>query len=253
MGREKMIFTEKKKIANAKEKEIRLEKSLDLRNRLIEKGIVGVIVVIVALVANSALEKYKSEEKQSLFLLQSRLYAITEIRELNSKMHKIQHELIYVMPDDDTETMLNKRIKLLQYQNILEEFVNVFNKWGVIFSGNFESVIQGYMTIHVAIAFNEVTLKPDYWGFLVDLEESFNVITKNVINEEILDHKDEGTGDTFLLNIWNRKKLTNPNAAKNYFNENLLKWRARHQKEIDEAVPPVKYDEVINNTPIEGS
>ena len=235
------------------ETRIRLEKRLELRNIVWDKIIVGSIVAGAIFAGNLALEDYKiSKERemellrdtrsQSQYLLQSRLAAIIDLREAYSKMNRDLYLLTFELPPgpDHDEA---RRTTIIAYRTDLAAFVDVFNKWGALFSNKLDLSLQYHTALHQALAFNQIPYSADYYGFMMGLYASFDELTRTSLREEVFGEPANPESDMFHPLPWKREQFVQQNAAESYFVENWKIWQNRNSAEV-EATP-------IPTTPVE--
>lgn len=83
---------------------LRLEKRLDLRNRITEKLLLGLILVgagaWLAHYSERRLQEHHAQHAYTQFLLESRLKAITQLREIHSDMSSSRYMLTFEIPSD---------------------------------------------------------------------------------------------------------------------------------------------------------
>jgi len=230
-----------------KEDEIRLEKCLELRNLLIDKLIIGVFIACVVGASYFALEAYKSSkakeievykdtQSQKHYLLESRLSAIFELREIHSNMEEILYKLMFELPanhghQDERQTMVDK------YREDVSRLIHTYNKWGALFSDDLDLALQRHLAVHQAFAYNQVSFSPDYYEFMVNMGLAFYELTQVALHEEGFGEKVEMNPDLFQPAEWSREKMMLGAAA--YFQATWGKWRAEREKDIENTPIPL--------------
>jgi hypothetical protein len=231
---------------NANESHIRLEKCLELRNLVIDKIILSLIVASVVLAGHFGLESYKStkameveayKETQSerKALLQNRLNALFELRKAHSKMDEDLYKLIFEVPNDDRHQ--SERAQLMEhYKADLSSFIHAFNKWGALFSDELDLSLQYHASVHQAFAYSQVPFSPDYYELMMEMGIAFERLTRTALHEEGFGSPVVLPSNSFQPLAWTRQQMLL--GAEAYFQANWTKWLQERMKEIQSQPAP---------------
>ena len=149
---------------------------LEIRRIWLDKFLFAVLIAIAVFIGNLVFEGYKSDLAKTQFLLEKRLEALMDLRvsfsNLGQRAFAEAYKIGPAQPDD--------------YAQEVYAFMHIINRWGHLFSDDFNQKLNHYAWIHQAVAGTEIQLNRKQWGFMIDLGQAFDSDTRTALNVEVL-------------------------------------------------------------------
>jgi len=196
---------------------------------VIDKVILTAIIGLFIFGSKWLLEDYKSDLTKQQFLLESRLDAIRDLRQIYAVLHDDLYSIAYG-PKENRGQLIG------DYQGHIRDFLAIGNKWGALFPDEFDRSLNYHLQIHIAVAQDMVEFTPNQWAFAIDVSRNFDAITRNAL-WKALDETSPIPKDVFPLEQWTHEKLQKQGPA-NYYNSNLQKWQAAHNRAVEQVPIP---------------
>jgi hypothetical protein len=212
---------------------------LEMRRMLIDKLLIGALIVLTGLIANMVVEGYKSEMTKSQFLLDKRLTALKEMRVVYSRLTKHANDLIYSTKPDARPEFLK------EYSKDVVAFIDIGNAWGFLFSERFNNDVNRYLWIHEAAASAQITITKEHEEFVDAISAAFDLSTKTALTVEVFGSPEPPQAGYFHVNEWAPDRIHKDGLDK-FFLENFAKWKAEKQR--TNIVPPVSRPSAGGNT-----
>jgi hypothetical protein len=200
----------------------RFDFKLQLIKIFFDKVLLGLVVVVLALGADMVLENYKDDMVKKRFLLESRLNGILAIRESYDKLSNCVYTYCHKIPVEENDRT--------NYQNNIDDFIKITNRWGVLFSDDFRIVINRHTWLHDGIASTDGNdFSTGYWAFAVDVFNSFDDMARRALWKEIDGDSEKPKPGLFTLVEWDSSKASK-HTGKEYLDENIKKWKQFRSK-----------------------
>lgn len=202
-------------------KRLDYEHSLSKKRIYIEKGLLAVVVILVALLGNVYLEKQKFIQERSRFLLDSRLLALQDIRYAYSALSNDLMQQIYSQEITDE--------RRAQYKNHIDAYVNALNKWGMLFSDNFSVLANHHSWLHQAPARGDKALPKTYYAFVAAAFDDFDNLTRSALLMDSIGFEEKELPRIVDFEIWDAQRIDNEGFQK-FFDETYKRWKSMKRK-----------------------
>jgi hypothetical protein len=185
---------------------------LDVRKLVIDKLLIGALLIIVGFAANFTIEQYRARSTKERFLLEKKLEAMQLINQDYFSMH--QTFISLAQKEDLIQghyTLLNKK---------LNSFISVWTNNNVISSTHFSKQME-YMTwLYTALFKKDLANMRVYRVFFFDVYATFN----SLVREEMGFPRNEGDV-SFDFVEWAKEQAELKGVDK-YLDENFEKWQS---------------------------
>lgn len=191
--------------------QLRYEHKLQLQRLILDKLLIGLLILIVGFAANLIIERYRVQSTRERFLLEKKLEAIQKISEAYFSMHNTFDGLML-------RTHLNDgHYKSMRTQ--IDDFINVWTHNSVILSSRFTKQMDYVTWIYIALAGMELEKMRDYRVFFFDVYSRFYSLTKEELGLE-----QEESSSQFGFVEWPVEKA-DAMGADLYLEANYKKWQ----------------------------
>lgn len=194
---------------------------LDVVKIIIDKLLIGLIIVAAGFLANKYIEDYRSKLTVQKFLMDKKLEAIQSISESYS----------YLFSTFDKYSLENNGNKLPdnyneQYEQSADKLIEASNRWAPLLSDDYNKQIEYY--IWILTAFKDVSKAKPYRDFISDLDQKFKLMCAREIRSEKL-----STNEDFSFNNWTRNDIESK-GVEVFFTENFNKWKQwKHNEKVN--------------------
>jgi hypothetical protein len=147
---------------------------LDMKKMIVDKLLLGLVILTVGFFANMAIERYRSSLTEAKFLLEKRLEAVQAICKAYSDMFNTY----------DEATVVRKPVKKVKERFVRQtsSFQESATRWGVTLSKEFSLQLNYFAWIYIALQEHLDTEK--YRDFVFDLNEHFHLLCRREIGTE---------------------------------------------------------------------
>lgn len=163
-----------------------LETRHEIYQSLVDKLLIGVIVLVAALYLNVALEDHKSELAHDRALWDKRLTAMIDLRvDYNACLENLFEfwKASGGYRDEPTaHTLLELEKRKLEFRKALSVFLSNSNKWGVLFDTKFENELRNHYYILSSFLKIDGDRAFDVPAFVSGLADNFDSHTTNALN-----------------------------------------------------------------------
>jgi hypothetical protein len=193
------------------EESIKLEHKLEVRRILIDKLLLGIVLLILAFVTKLIIANYRSGLTQERFLLENRLSALKDIREAYSKLSLDFFNLANANKAERQQILADSK-------KDFDKFTNLTNNCLILFSKKFDKRIRFHYWIFQAPFYDQINITPDHLDFLSYIAEDFDNLTRTALWEETLGRKQivDSSGFTFI----------DKENSKDFFVANFANWQS---------------------------
>lgn len=195
---------------NEKQQALYIHK-LEIRKIVLDKLLVGALVIIVGFAANFAIERYRVQSTKERFLLEKRLEAIQLITNA------------YMSMQNNFDSSMNKsyisdgdKIKL---RKDVDDFISVWTQNCVILSEHFTLQMDFVTWNYIALASLDLEIMKQYKEYFFDVYYKFYALTR-----EELDLPEKSTLVSFEFLPWSVNKA-NDLGPQSYLEENFKQWQ----------------------------
>ncbi|MBI4632693.1 MAG: hypothetical protein HY742_02210 [Deltaproteobacteria bacterium] len=147
---------------------------LDIRRMIVDKLLLGLVIIAVGFFANIALEKYRSGLTEAKFLLEKRLEAVQAICGAYSDMFNTYDEA--TVGEEPAKKAKEKFIRQTS------SFQQLSTRWNATLSKEFCLQLNYFEWIYIALQEHLDTKK--YRNFIFDLNDHFHSLCKREIGSE---------------------------------------------------------------------
>lgn len=184
---------------------------LELRKLVVDKILLGLVVLVLGFMANLLLERYKSQSIQERFLLEKRLEAVQNVSQAYMGMHNAFDRITLqpALAADDPARL----------EQATQAYIDAWTEWGIILSRTFR-LQQDYITwIYLGLQFSDLETMKRHRSFLFDLYYAFNALAR-----EELDLQEEQQGKPFPFVEWSAQQADSL-GAQEYLRASLESWK----------------------------
>lgn len=190
-----------------------LEHRLEVRRILLEKLLLGGLVLAAAVSGNYLIEVYKSDSEQSRFLFEERLEKLTELR---ADYGALVEEFFHA-----SNLKNSGQPDYEGYKVKTQDMIKKINRASVLFPPGYDLRFNMHTKFHEAVSAGVVTLEPKEYGFIQAVADDFDDMTR-----ALLWKTDFLTDDGFDNNAF---PFENDPSLKKFFEKNIAIWRASQQ------------------------
>ena len=158
---------------------LKIQYDYDKKKIWLEKGIIGVALVIAVIIGNFMVENYKKIQVREQFMLEKKLEAISLLRDNYFDMFRACRE--YVMQDS---AALDQNIEN-NYEAKTVNLLKTSSRIRPLTSDKLVDIISYHQAIHIGIRQTDFKKIKDYGEFLVVLAEDFDWWCKKELKEEL--------------------------------------------------------------------
>jgi hypothetical protein len=189
----------------------RYEHRLEVRKIVIDKVLLGIIVLALGFFADMAIENYRRHSTEQQFFLEQKLDALKNIRKAYAAMNDAfdAFTLLNSTPEDYRQT----------FRNAIDSYNLATIEYGTLLSPQYLRNLDYHLWMYQAMDFEDVATQKQYREFIYDLYHQFQVLSK--IELGILDRKG---AQIFAFEEWTFKQ-TDTLGAQLFFQANYKKWQ----------------------------
>jgi len=188
----------------------RYEHRLEVRKMVIDKLLLGIVVLALGFFADMAIENYRRHSTEQQFFLEQKVDAVKNIRKAYAAMNDAF----------DAFTLVSTRLE--DYREKFKTAIDRYNltatEYGVLLSPQYLHNLDYHLWIYEAMDFEDVAKQKQYREFFYDLNNQFQTVTK--IELGVLDRKD---ANVFAFVEWSFKQADTL-GAQSFFQANYKKW-----------------------------
>jgi hypothetical protein len=189
---------------------------------LVDKGLLGLIVVVIAFVGNWALEEHKirqtQAQTQTQFLFGKRLDAIQQIADAYGQV---------------TGGFLGSTVEkgpgpeqVKTFDQALEKLYTLTNQYEVVLPETFADELERHLWVYKGMTHEPPAQWPGYRGFVTDLASGFEAAWRRSLPTVPGEAVTRRPGPSFATLERSVQQVTRE-GTKAYFEDNLAAWRAR--------------------------
>ena len=194
---------------------LNISHKLKVRRIWLDKVLFAILIGLAGFVGNFIFEGYKSDLVKTQFLLDKRLEALQELRVSYSKIGRHAFNEAYQIGHKQPGAYLRE----------VNTYMHILNRWGFLFSDDFNQELSNYGWIHQAAAGKEIQLNFEHWGFVgIGLAHAFDNATRIAMNVEVFGSPTRTETKKFRIQIWTPEDVLVKGTNK-LFQDNYKKWQ----------------------------
>lgn len=195
-----------------------LEHKLAIRRIILEKLFLAMIVGLVAFLGNYLLKIHDSNLESDRFILEKRFQALSEIRGSYADItDKFTAYIDAKFANPPVPDLVNKR--RAAYSLSISEFIDLSNKWNLIFSDFFAEQMASHVLFHHILSDRRFDYQMNMASFTSDVMGGFDDVTKDALIES----SDEVDTDHFVFEYWDENKVKELGVS-TFFFEHYDSW-----------------------------
>ena len=198
---------------DSEQKKIYLEHRLQVRRIILEKFIIGLIILVGGFVANKAIETYRDRLTTQKFFLEKKLEAIQSVSDAYSKMLN-EYDRFSLQAYERTPSSAG----VISYdRKHLDTFLLASTRWSSVLSREFCDQMNYYSWIYCA--FDDLNNAKQYRKFIFDIDQRFHALCRKELGLQT-----DVNSSGFELEKWSYQRV-HKDGAEAYAKANFEKWQ----------------------------
>jgi len=211
----------------SEDRKLLLDHRLQVRRLLLDRVLIGLLLVILGFVSSFLLEKYKAQSTQSQFFLEKRLGAATDIR---AKLSKVTGAYFAASTAPCQGRPISpKEVQALRA--VLAQLIEALNSSAILLATDYSNSANLVVNVFVGIAADPMAVPCESRQFVSELADYLTHLTR-----QQLGLADQPAWKGFVPVAMSIEEMDQIGAAE-YFRRNLQAWRERRLAESPARAP----------------
>lgn len=185
----------------------------DLRKLVVDKLLIGIILIVLGFIVNMLLENYKSDSIRDRFLLEKKLEAIQKISNAYMEMNNAfdSATLAETLSAEDHANL----------DGVVQHYISEWTNWAVILSTSYRKQLDYITWLYLGMASYELTQMRAYREYQLQL-----FVTFNYISQQELGLVESAPPDRIHFVEWSIQQA-NERGSREFLAVNFDRWKKR--------------------------